>query len=109
MHVDIAVVGAGPTGAIAAKHALAHGDGSVLVIEEHASIGSPVQCTGLLSTRALQECGCSPKNDYVLNSLRGAYLYSPDGTRLVIDGKKTKAYVVDRSMFDRELVMRSVD
>lgn len=109
MHVDVAVVGAGPTGAIAAKHALAHDGGSVLVIEEHASIGSPVQCTGLLSTRALQECGCSPKNDYVLNSLRGAYLYSPDGTRLVIDGKKTKAYVVDRSMFDRELVMCSVD
>lgn len=107
MHVDVAVVGAGPTGAIAAKHAL---DGaSVLIIEEHASIGSPVQCTGLLSTRALQECGCSPNNDYILNSLRGAYVYSPDGTRLVIDGKKTKAYVLDRRMFDRELVMRSVD
>lgn len=109
MHADIVVVGAGPAGAIAAKHALAHDGASVLIVEEHASIGSPVQCTGLLSTRALEECGCSPDHDSILNKVRGAFVYSPDGTRLVIDGKKTKAYVVDRRMFDRELVMRSVD
>lgn len=108
MQYDVVVVGAGPVGAIAARYAALNGV-SVLLIEEHATIGSPVGCTGLLSTRALLECDVKPTNDFVLNSVRGAHIYSPDGNCLPIDGGKTKAYVVSRKMFDRKLVKMAVD
>lgn len=108
MQYDVVVVGAGPVGATAARYAALNG-ASVLLIEEHASVGSPVGCTGLLSTRAISECDVEPANDFVLNSVRGAHVYSPNGGCLPIDGGKTKAYVVSRKMFDRKLVAMAVD
>ncbi|MDA0525319.1 geranylgeranyl reductase family protein [Methanococcoides alaskense] len=108
MIYDVVVVGAGPTGSTAARYAAMAG-AKVLIIEEHASIGSPVECTGLLSTRAVSECDVRPEDDFVLNSVRGAFVHSPDGTCLPIDGKRTKAYVVSRKIFDRHLVSLAVD
>ena len=108
MQYDVVVVGAGPVGATAARYAALNG-ASVLLIEEHASVGSPVGCTGLLSTRAISECDVKPTDDIVLNSVRGAHVYSPGGGCLPIDGGKTKAYVVSRKMFDRKLVAMAVD
>ncbi|WP_370575275.1 NAD(P)/FAD-dependent oxidoreductase, partial [Methanomethylovorans sp.] len=89
---DVVVVGAGPVGSTAARYAVKHG-ARVLMIEEHASIGSPIGCTGLLSKRALEECGVEPLNTFVLNKVRGAFVHSMDGNCLPIDGRETKAYV----------------
>ena len=51
---DVIVVGGGPAG-LAAARSLA-GDGrSVLVLEEHAVVGEPVHCTGLLGLDAFDE------------------------------------------------------
>ncbi|MGP8336929.1 MAG: geranylgeranyl reductase family protein [Methanosarcinaceae archaeon] len=108
MQYDVIVVGAGPVGATAARYAALNG-ASVLLIEEHASVGSPVECTGLLSTRAISECDVKPTNDFVINSVRGAHIYSPNGNCLLIDGGKTKAYVISRKIFDRKLVTMAVD
>jgi flavin-dependent dehydrogenase len=55
MDYDVVVVGAGPAGCLAAKYAAKNG-AKTLIIEEHASIGSPVQCAGLLSTSAIRVC-----------------------------------------------------
>ncbi|MBN2487896.1 MAG: NAD(P)/FAD-dependent oxidoreductase [Methanosarcinaceae archaeon] len=103
MNYDVVVVGAGPVGSTAARYAANNG-ASVLLLEEHASIGSPVECTGLLSTRAVSECDVKPSDEFVLNDVRGAFIYSPGGGCLPIDGGKTKAYAVSRKMFDRRLV-----
>lgn len=102
MNYDVVVIGAGPVGSTAARSAAMHG-ARVLLLEEHASIGSPVSCTGLLSTQAVAECGVRPSEDFVLNSVRGAFVHAPDGQNLQIDGKKTKAYVVSRKIFDRKV------
>ncbi len=107
MNYDVVVVGGGPAGAIAAKYAALNG-ASTLLIEEHASIGSPVQCTGLISTAALNECETGEGN-FVLNKMKGAFVYAPNGEELVVRGKDVKAYVIDRKIFDRELVERSLD
>ena len=107
MKYDVVVVGAGPAGAIAAKYAARNG-ARTLLIEEHASIGSPVQCTGLISTKALAECEMGEGN-FVLARLRGAFVYAPDCSELTVTGKGVKAYVIDRKMFDRALVEGSVD
>ncbi len=107
MNYDVVVIGAGPAGAIAAKYAAKNG-ASTLLIEEHASIGSPVQCTGLISTAALRECEMGEGN-FVLNKMRGAFVYAPNCEELRIEGKEVKAYVIDRKIFDRALVERSLD
>ncbi len=107
MNYDVVVVGAGPAGAIAAKYAAKNG-ANTLLIEEHASIGSPVQCTGLISITALNECEIG-EGSFVLNKMKGAFVYAPNGEELVVQGKNVKAYVIDRKIFDRALVERSLD
>lgn len=102
------VVGGGPAGAIAARFSALHG-ASTLLLEEHASIGSPVQCTGLISTKALRECELAPESSFICREIRGAKVYSPGGYLLNIDGGRTKAYVVDRKIFDRALMLKALD
>ncbi len=107
MNYDVLVIGGGPAGAIAAKYAAQNG-ASTLLIEEHASIGSPVQCTGLISAAALNECEIG-EGSFVLNKMKGAFVYAPNSEELVVRGKDIKAYVIDRKIFDRMLVERSLD
>lgn len=108
MNYDVVVVGAGPVGSTAARYAALNG-AKVLLLEEHPSIGSPVGCTGLLSTRAVAECDLKPSDEFVFNSVRGAFVHAPDGQRLPIDGKQTKAYVVSRKKFDRKLAVMALE
>ncbi|VVB86897.1 Digeranylgeranylglycerophospholipid reductase [uncultured archaeon] len=107
MKYDVVVVGAGPAGAVASEYAARFG-ARTLLIEEHASIGSPVQCTGLISTAALRVCGLV-KGSFALAKIKGAFVYAPDGEELCVRGKDIKAYVIDRKIFDRALVGRSLD
>jgi digeranylgeranylglycerophospholipid reductase len=107
MKYDVVVVGAGPAGAMASKYAARHG-ARTLLIEEHASIGSPVECTGLISTAALKECEIGEGN-FILARMKGAFVYAPNGEELCIRGKSVKAYVIDRKIFDRALVERSLE
>jgi digeranylgeranylglycerophospholipid reductase len=108
MNYDVVVVGAGPVGSTAARYAALNG-AKVLLLEEHQSIGSPVGCTGLLSTRAVAECELKPSDEFVFNSVRGAFVHAPDGQALPIDGKQTKAYVVSRKNFDRNLAVMALE
>ncbi|WP_321420560.1 NAD(P)/FAD-dependent oxidoreductase [uncultured Methanomethylovorans sp.] len=108
MQYDVIVVGGGPVGSTAARYAAQEGV-KVLLVEEHAFIGSPVGCTGLLSTRTVKECDLKPSEDFVLNSVKGAYVHPPSERSLPIDGGKTKAYVVSRKMFDRTLFRMATD
>jgi geranylgeranyl reductase family protein len=108
MKYDVVVVGAGPVGSTAARYAAMNG-AKVLLLEEHASIGSPVGCTGLLSTRAVEECDLKPSEEFVFNSVRGAFVHAPDGQCMPIDGKQTRAYVVSRKNFDRTLAVMAVE
>jgi geranylgeranyl reductase family protein len=108
MNYDVVVVGAGPVGSTAARYAALNG-AKVLLLEEHPSIGSPVGCTGLLSKRAVAECELRPSEEFVFNSVRGAFVHSPGGQILPVDGKQTRAYVVSRKNFDRSLAVMAVE
>lgn len=104
---DVVVVGAGPAGSIAARHAAVTG-ARTLVIEEHAASGSPVQCTGLVSSKTLDVCGIEP-GAWVCQRIKGARIFSPDGSSISIGGEKVRAYVIDRKMFDRHLLQRAAE
>lgn len=103
---DVVVVGAGPAGTAAAERAASLGL-STLVLEEHATIGHPVQCAGLLSSGAFAECRVSDRP--VRNSVRGARLVSDLGGSLRFDAGETKAVVVDRGELDREIAAAAAD
>ncbi len=72
----------------------------VALIEEHRKIGIPVQCAGLVTPRVFE---IVDKRLTVVNSLRGAEIYSPSGKEIVVDGKETKAVVLDRAAFDSHI------
>jgi len=103
---DVVIVGAGPCGSAAARACAEHGL-RTLCIEEHGTIGHPVQCAGLLSTAAFAECGVSRRS--ILNAVSGARMVSGLGGELLFDAGTTKAYVVDRALLDREMAQRAAD
>ncbi|HJJ28977.1 MAG TPA: NAD(P)/FAD-dependent oxidoreductase [Methanocorpusculum sp.] len=97
---DIIVAGAGPVGSAAAKYCADAGL-SILVLEEHGTIGHPVQCAGLLSNSAFTECGVT--QDSVLNTATGASIIDSRGKALTFDTNETKACIVDRQALDFEM------
>ncbi len=104
---DVIVAGAGPAGSAAARECARLGL-STLCLEEHGTIGYPVQCAGLLSTAAFDECRI-PSERSILNRVTGARVITGAGTRLLVDAKKTKAVVVDRGTLDREMAEAAAD
>ena len=72
MSYDVIVIGAGPAGCAAATECARQGL-STLCIEEHGTIGYPVQCAGLLSDKAFAECRVSERP--VLNRSPAPVLY----------------------------------
>ncbi|HJJ98669.1 MAG TPA: NAD(P)/FAD-dependent oxidoreductase [Methanocorpusculum sp.] len=107
---DVLVVGGGPGGALAAKAAAKAGL-SVLLVEKRPAIGTPVRCAEGIGKEALAEfIEADPK--WVSTDIERAVLVGPDGTRFTIDSKAAGGkvgYVLDRKMFDRELVWRAAE
>ncbi len=100
MDYDVIVTGGGPIGCSAARDIAAKGY-QVLVLEEHQKIGEPVQCSGLISERALEISRVS--HNVVLNSLKGAVVHAPNKNILNLKGDRVYGIVVDRGAFDRDL------
>jgi geranylgeranyl reductase family protein len=97
---DVIIVGGGPAGLSAAVR-LAGAGHSVTVLEEHATFGDPVHCTGVLAEDAFNELGLS--RDTVLNPLSTARFHSPSGLDISYTSPATEAVVIDRGAFDRQL------
>lgn len=103
--MKISVIGAGPAGSIAALNCVDKND--ITLYEEHKT--QPVQCAGLISKSGLERLGIELKKGIIKNKVRGAVIVSPSGNSFRIDGKETKAYVIDRREFDHHLLDMAVD
>jgi len=99
---DVAVIGAGPAGSMAAKKAAEDG-AEVIILEEHPRAGWPVQCAGLLGVRAMEESELSTAK-FAFRPVRGATVSSPGGVRIAFKSDEVRAWVVDRRIFDRALL-----
>jgi digeranylgeranylglycerophospholipid reductase len=100
-----AIIGAGPAGLATAIKLKKEGFDSV-VIEEHEKVGTPENCSGLVSKKGLEEQKAVFEN-VIQNKIRGAKIYSPNGTEIKVTRNNTVAYVINRKEFDLELLKKA--
>jgi digeranylgeranylglycerophospholipid reductase len=98
---DVVIVGGGPAGLYAAARLAGLGFSTTL-LEEHPSVGEPVHCTGVLAAEAFPEFKLSRRS--LLNELTTARFWSPTGQQLPYSAGKIEAVVIDRRMFDQDLL-----
>src|SRR5262245_49613426 len=101
---DVLVVGGGPAGLYAAERLARRGVSTVLC-EEHAAIGDPVHCTGVLATESFEMLGLP--REASLNTLATAHFFSPSGTIVSHSTPSPLATVIVRGVFDRALAARA--
>jgi digeranylgeranylglycerophospholipid reductase len=101
---DVAVIGAGPAGLTAARELASRGH-DVVVLEEHADIGIPVHCTGMLGRDVFQEFDL-PTNA-IVGTAEAATFVAADGSTVSVDAEKARAVIVDRALFDQALAAQS--
>ncbi|MGM0405162.1 MAG: geranylgeranyl reductase family protein [Thermoplasmatota archaeon] len=102
--MDAAVIGGGPAGTRVAKK-LADAGFETVIFEKGRKIGKPVKCAGLVSPRVVSMTG----TDSIVKEGRRAVISPPEGEPLILEAKEPKAYVIDRSEFDREMAKKAVD
>lgn len=106
--IDVVIIGAGPAGLLAAGR-LARTGLDVMVLEEHAEIGTPTHCTGVVSAE-MAELVKIP-DSLVLGRPTIARLHGPGGgcceVRWSGPGRE-ELLVIDRAAFDRMLAEQAV-
>ncbi|MBM4439454.1 MAG: NAD(P)/FAD-dependent oxidoreductase [Candidatus Rokubacteria bacterium] len=99
MH-DVLVIGGGPAGLFTALR-LAEAGNDVVVLEEHAEIGVPTHCTGVVSAE-VHDLYKVP-DELTLHTARACVMVSPLGTTADFGSTGEDITVLDRAGFDRTL------
>jgi digeranylgeranylglycerophospholipid reductase len=102
---DAIVVGAGPVGSLFAE-LLARASLRVALLEEHAQVGLPNHCSGLVSPRTLDVAGI-PEAEVGLARFTSARVWGPGGGTLWLRSDTVQAVAVDRPRFDQFLAQRA--
>ena len=108
MRADVTVIGAGPSGLIAAREVAEKGF-DVKVVEEDPEVGVPNHCAGLLSLSGMKEIGVPTDETFVENYVKGAVFYSPSGLSFTVEKSRYVACVVDRELFDKYLAQKACE
>jgi len=106
MDYEFVVIGAGPVGSLLAQR-LSEEGASVLIVEEHAQIGRPFQCAGLVNPEAMELVGL---HETVLTPIWGARIHGPSGKLVSIGSPETvRTWSVCRKLFDESILESAVD
>ena len=108
MGSDAIILGAGPSGLLAASQIASKGF-SVKILEEHNQVGVPSHCSGLISVEGLERIGVKASDKFVQNAISGGKIYSPNGQCIAISDARPRAYVVDRAALDQHLAEKALD
>ena len=107
---DMLVIGGGPAGALAGKTAAEKGL-SALIVEKRPAIGAPVRCAEGIGKEALCEF-IDPDPRWISAEMTGATIVAPDGFVMKLGSEMAGSkvgYVLDRKIFDRELVWKAAE
>src|SRR5207249_6735481 len=102
---DVAMIGAGPAGVMAAWTAAREGARAVL-LEREAHPGRKPCAEGILS-EVLEDAEVSPSAEFAINHIRGAVLYGPDEKKRVNVGGE--GYILDKPALLNVLAERARD
>jgi len=108
-HYDVLIIGGGPGGAMAGK-AVAEAGLSCCIIEKRPAIGTPVRCAEGVGQEIYDFIDLDPK--WVSAKIQGAELVAPNGQVVELGSEiagNEVGYVLDRKMFDRELIWRAAN
>src|SRR5437016_2319110 len=100
---EVAVIGAGPAGVMAAWTAAKQGAHTVLLERETAAGRKP--CAEGILSEALDDAQVSPTREFAAHRITGAYLYPPDERKRVRVGGD--GYILDKPAFLRSLAERA--
>lgn len=108
IETDILVVGAGPSGSSAAKHAALEG-AEVLLIDKKSEIGTPKRCAEGVSKNGLKKLGIKPSKRWVAAEMDRVRLVSPGGVDVWLNQENVKlpesGYNLERKVFDKHMAM----
>ena len=108
IETDVLVVGAGPAGSTAAKHA-ALGGAKVILMDKKSEIGAPKRCAEGVSKKGLKKLGVEPNPRFVAKELDGVRLVSPDDTSVWMTSEEIElpeaGYILERKVFDKFMAM----
>ncbi len=98
---DAIVVGAGPIGSYTACQ-LAELGLEVVLIEEDEEVGKDVICTGVIGTEAFERFNLPQRA--IISEIKSITFFSPSLEAIDYTPSSTLAYVVDRELFDKEIL-----
>ncbi|MFX0206972.1 MAG: geranylgeranyl reductase family protein [Candidatus Hodarchaeota archaeon] len=108
---DITIIGAGPSGSLAAWESMqSSSEASVSVLEEHSQVGLPPHCSGLISLEGFRNLGVNLKNlkrNLGYNAIRRAKFVGPNYNSVEIDRGIEAMGVFDRPALDRYIAKRT--
>ncbi|RMF58521.1 MAG: NAD(P)/FAD-dependent oxidoreductase [Calditrichaeota bacterium] len=106
-HYDCIVVGGGPGGAWAARHA-AEGGARVVLLEKDREVGVPVRCAEAVGEKGLKEV-VEPDPRWISNVIEGLVLVAPNGREVLVEGQSDRGLMLDRKIFDYDLVRMAAE
>ncbi len=102
---DVAVIGAGPAGSMAAWKIAEKGH-QVLILDRRKQVGHPIQCGEGLSRYAIESNGLKPDASWIKQETKGARIIVPNGKHVLVKGE---GYSIDRGIFDRHIAKLARD
>jgi digeranylgeranylglycerophospholipid reductase len=108
IETDVIVVGSGPAGSSAAKHA-ALGGAKVILMDKKSEIGSPKRCAEDVPVKGLEKLGIELSPLWIAKIIWGIRIQTPDGTDLWLPKDQTNPSeadcVLERKVFDKHMAM----
>lgn len=108
IETDVLVIGAGPAGSTAAKHA-ARGGAEVLLLDKKSEIGTPKRCAEGVSKKGLRKLGIKPSRRWVAAEMDRVRLVSPSGIDVWLNQENVElpetGYNLERKVFDKHMAM----
>lgn len=108
IETDVLVIGAGPAGSSAAKHA-ALGGAEVILMDKKSEIGSPKRCAEGVSKKGLAKLGIEPNPRWITKEIDGVRLASPNGTDVWLTNEEIElpeaGFILERKVFDKFMAM----